>query len=1026
MKIAITEDQVIRLKRKLNKQVVNEDFLDDLIKKGGEYVNKGVDAAKDFISGLDIPIEKKASDDPGKADFVSSDPDKFFEILDTIDEPILQQKYGQMKRQQQVEAVQIGLQLLGYELPRFGTDGLFGPETAIAVNKFKVDKNVDDDDTSTDLLESTMIPPLAIKPGNNYRWNEPRAKGPHKGIDIPASVGTPIKAISDGKIIGAGELDPDCGDGVSIQHAGGFISSYCHLSGVKVSNGQTVIQGDTIGLTGGAVGAPGSGNSKGPHLHLTLKKDGQRVNPLEYFGTSIGTYYDDGSSSSEIGGASITPEMVDKLIDDVKAKNITKEDLENYVDRAVTTGGGADFTDLDLNNSADVDAYEEIADNYIEQREPNAKVTGAMMATSAERVFKKYGKYVPPELALAQAALEGGLGTDPNSRPIKTKNPFNVGNTDKPYKDNPQPSFEAGVDLYYDLIARRYLVKGKTAADLVNDFKNADGNNYATAGTYEAGLKDVINSIRKRNRNVYASLAQRKSENLSEGLLLEADKRQAIKNAFGFNDSWADEFHRMSDKLSIWIASTYIKKLIEENGKIVTPDNDPQEVMVRMLNDSGPNGANQWIGTYKPMYEYILHWIRAPRREQLNIRDLTLDSAYQMAEEWHESLQIKKQTDYQETGDVFIDYRNADGVGYYWVHLNKSYCSDEADRMGHCARSNTGQLISFRRINDFGEGESYLTVDYRPGGVLGDFHRHGNKKPTTRFHRQIVDFLLNTRYPVSSLTKNGVHRYEENFHLSDLSPADLKRVYAGNSSLRFDINNENTWPEIIDAIISNEVNFEQYPNGIKLKLLKKSKSLNKEDEILTKFTDEVVTTIFNEVGQLDNTDKTTFTAFFGNKLNDLLKSDFDRVYDSSTSTESKEVFIETLRVISQQLFNVYQSFCDYIDYGFKKFSEETRVEIVSSRGIKRTLFACSDTIPFLQRFIDNTPVDMNGNISVKTEEGLWGLVKQNGETILHPQFLAVAPNPIDRFKTYIVKNQNGDFYKLNIADMSYTKLEKKR
>jgi hypothetical protein len=1028
MKIAITEDQVIRLKRKLNKQVVNEDFLDDLIKKGGEYVNKGVDVAKDFISGLDIPIEKKSSDDPGKADFVSSDPDKFFEILDTIDEPILQQKYGQMKRQQQVEAVQIGLQLLGYELPRFGTDGLFGPETAIAVNKFKTDKNIDDDDdTSADLLESTMIPPIAIQAGKNYRWNESRAKGVHKGIDIPASVGTPIKAISDGKIIGAGQLDSNCGDGVSIQHADGFISSYCHLSGIKVSNGQTVIQGDIIGLTGGAVGASGSGNSKGPHLHLTLKKDGQRVNPLEYFGTSIGTYYDDGNSSSAIGGASITPEMVDKLINDVKAENITKEDLEKYVDRAVTTGGGADFTDLDLNNSADVDAYEEIADNYIKQREPNAKVTGAMMATSAERVFKKYGKYVPPELALAQAALEGGLETNPNSRPIKTKNPFNVGNTDDPYKDNPQPSFEAGVDLYYDLIARRYLVKGKTATDLVNDFKNADGNNYATAGTYEAGLKDVINSIRKRNRNLYASLAQRKSENLNESLLLEADKRQAIKNAFGLNDLWAEEFHRMSDKLSVWIASTYIDAVVADRtrNRNIPDGEDLRTYVINNMNSIGPGGDDGWNINYKPNYEYILHWIRAPRREQLNIRDLSFDSAYQMAEEWHESLQIKKQTDYQETGDVFIDYRNADGVGYYWVHLNKSYCSDEADRMGHCARSNTGQLISFRRINDFGEGESYLTVDYRPGGVLGDFHRHGNKKPTTRFHRQIVDFLLNTRYPVSSLTKNGVHRYEENFHLSDLSPADLKRVYAGNSSLRFDINNENTWPEIIDAIISNEVNFEQYPAGIKLKLLKKSKSLKKDGELLPFFTDEIIMGIIQNMDELANIEKTIFMESFGYKMVELMKGNLDRKFESSPE-EAKAIFIDSLRGISQDLFAQYQSLCPYIDYGFKMFDETTRIEIVASRGIKRSLFTCTDTIPFISRYVDNTPVDMNGNISVKTEEGLWGLVKQNGETILHPQFLAVAPNPIDRFKTYIVKNQNGDFYKLNIADMSYTKLEKKR
>jgi murein DD-endopeptidase MepM/ murein hydrolase activator NlpD len=1026
MKIAITEDQVIRLKRKLNKQVVNEDFLDDLIKKGGEYVNKGVDAAKDFISGLDIPIEKKSVDEPGKADFVSSDVDKFFEILDTIDEKIVQQKYGQMSRQQKVEAIQIGLQLLGYELKRFGTDGLFGPETAAAVNKFKTDKNIQDDDTSFDLHEATLIAPIPINNNIKHGFNEKRGNRIHGGIDIPAKVGTQIKSIADGKVIAAGALDSRCGDGVSIDHADGLRSSYCHLSGINVSNGDTIKQGAIIGLTGGAVGAAGSGNSKGPHLHLTLKKDGQRVDPMQYFGSSIGTYYDDGKSSTMVGGATITPEMVKELSAELKAENITKEDLEKYVDKAVTTGGSAEFTDLDLNDSSDVEAYEKICDNFIKQRDPGARVTGAMMADSAVKSFKTYGKYVPPELALAQLTLEGGIGSAKDSRPNKTNNPFNVGNTETSSKQF--PTVAAGVETYYNLIARKYLVRGKTAADLVNDFKNDQGNNYATADTYEAGLKNLILSIRKRNENVYTSLAQRKSENLAESLLLEADKRQAIKNAFGLNDLWAEEFHRMSDKLSVWIASTYIDAVVADRTRNhnIPDGEDLRTYVINNMNSIGPGGDDGWNINYKPNYEYILHWIRAPRREQLNIRDLTFDAAYQMAEEWHESLQIKKQTDYQETGDVFIDYRNADGVGYYWVHLNKSYCSDEADRMGHCARSNTGQLISFRRINDFGEGESYLTVDYRPGGVLGDFHRHGNKKPTTRFHRQIVDFLLNTRYPVSSLTKNGVHRYEENFHLSDLSPADLKRVYAGNSSLRFDINNENTWPEIIDAIISNEVNFEQYPDGVKLKLLKKSKSLNKEDEILTKFTDEVVTTIFNEVGQLDNTDKTTFIAFFGNKLNDLLKRDFDKFYDSSSSSESKLVFIEFLRTISQHLFNVYQSFCDYIDYGFKKFSEETRVEIVSSRGIKRSLFTCTDTIPFISRYVDNTPVDMNGNISVKTEEGLWGLVKQNGETILHPQFLAVAPNPIDRFKTYIVKNQNGDFYKLNIADMSYTRLEKKR
>lgn len=1024
MRIIFNEDQILRLKQRLSKENVNEDVLDDLISKGSDYIKKGVSAAKDFIAGLDNDVEKKSDDEPTKADFVGDNVEDLFKILEGIDTPITQQTYGSMTRQQAVEAVQIGLQLLGYSLPKFGTDGLFGSETAAAVNKFKLDNNIKEEIQEAFVtIGDTSYSHVKVDRDsggdqvNQALLDDLQAAGEAAGVVITittASSGHNKKTIT----------------GKDSRHGFGTAVDIALLNGVKYGNAKWKEYGDAVKDALVSMGYKHNtevGNDKAILWQTSI--GGNHYNHLHVSNkTGVSGAPAMGQSSGDEGGEQITPIMVKVLVDELRKLDITSEDLKKYVDPATTTGGSAEFTDLDLNENSGVEAYKKICDNYIQKRDPGAEVTGEMMARAAERIFKTYGKYLPPELALAQLTLEGGIDSADDSVPMITKNPYNIGNTGK--KTNTLSSFQQGVDLYYDLMARKYLVKGKTANDLVNDFRNVDGNRYASSTEYEAGLKSLIKSIRRANAPIYASLSKNKAEALSEELLNEADKRQAIKNAIGLNDAWADEFHRMSDKLSIWIASTFVNKMIElyRSSGDITQDVDPKAFTVERLNgQGGPQGNDSWRNRYRDAYEYIMHWIRAPRREQLNIRDLSFDQAYSLAEEWHDSLQIRKESNFTETGEVFIDYRDSDGVGYYWVNLHKTHCSAEQERMGHCGRaSQGGELISLRRINQFGEGESYITIDYRPGGVLGDFHRHGNKKPTSRFHRQIVDFLINTTYPVTSLTRQGVHRYEDNFHLSDLSPADLKRVYDNNPSLKYDINNEAVWPEIIDGVISGDINFNSYPAKIKIKLLKKSKSLNKEQEFLTKFNDEIVVNIFGNIDELDNIDKATFTSAFGGKLNDLLKRKFDLVYDSSSSNEAKTHFIDSLRAISQDLFNVYQSFCDYIDYGFKKFSEETRVEIVSSRGIKRTIFSCSDTIPFLQRFTDNTPIDMNGNISVKTEEGLWGLVKQTGETILHPQFLAVAPNPIDRGKTYMVKNQNGEFYKLNIADMSYTKLEKKR
>ena len=84
---------------------------------------------------------------------------------------------------------------------------------------------------------------------------------------------------------------------------------------------------------------------------------------------------------------------------------------------------------------------------------------------------------------------------------------FYVGNTKR--KDREFSTYQEGIDAYYTLVARRYMVNKKTAADLIRDFKNVDGNEYSGdySGDYEKDLAKLVLSIRRKNENIYKSLA---------------------------------------------------------------------------------------------------------------------------------------------------------------------------------------------------------------------------------------------------------------------------------------------------------------------------------------------------------------------------------------------------------------------------------------------------------------------------------------------------------------------------------------
>lgn len=103
-----------------------------------------------------------------------------------------------------------------------------------------------------------------------FRWGRL-----HAGIDIPAPIGTPIRAAGSGKVV---LMAPTGGYGnyTCIQHNASLSTCYGHQSRFGTSVGASVKQGQIIGFTGN------TGHSTGPHLHFETRVGGRPVDPMGY------------------------------------------------------------------------------------------------------------------------------------------------------------------------------------------------------------------------------------------------------------------------------------------------------------------------------------------------------------------------------------------------------------------------------------------------------------------------------------------------------------------------------------------------------------------------------------------------------------------------------------------------------------------------------------------------------------------------------------------------------------------------
>jgi len=118
--------------------------------------------------------------------------------------------------------------------------------------------------------ETTTQLPL---PSDSFRLTQ-RFHLFHPAIDLAAPIGTPVKAIAAGRVIIANRNSFGLGNYLVIKHGAQFYSVYAHLNEILAEKDQEINKEVVIGTVGN------TGFSTGPHLHLEIIVDNQKINPL--------------------------------------------------------------------------------------------------------------------------------------------------------------------------------------------------------------------------------------------------------------------------------------------------------------------------------------------------------------------------------------------------------------------------------------------------------------------------------------------------------------------------------------------------------------------------------------------------------------------------------------------------------------------------------------------------------------------------------------------------------------------------
>lgn len=158
------------------------------------------------------------------------------------------------------------------------TNGVFSPLEFLTGAYIPKDKSYTGYSTNGLGDSSPLMSGLSVPTDGEFGNRASFRTQPHRGVDFVAKEGTSVFAIKSGKVLKAG-WEGDLGNMVRIEHPDGTRTVYGHLKSQLVSEGQSIVEGSQIALSGN------TGRSTGPHLHVALEDQyGSVSDPMAILG----------------------------------------------------------------------------------------------------------------------------------------------------------------------------------------------------------------------------------------------------------------------------------------------------------------------------------------------------------------------------------------------------------------------------------------------------------------------------------------------------------------------------------------------------------------------------------------------------------------------------------------------------------------------------------------------------------------------------------------------------------------------